>query len=211
MAEGTADSHSTQGSGFPCELVGWEAFYQLARGLVQLIRQSGFEPDLIVAISRGGLVPARVLADHLNLFDLATLKVEHYHAMQRERVARVRYPLMAEVEGRQVLLVDDVSDSGDSFQVALKHLLQKGEPAQLKTAVLHHKRVSSYVPDYFAEQVIDWRWIIYPWAVMEDLNGLRCSMKPRPVTAEMFAERLRQEHTLEVPRQLIEDVLALGR
>jgi len=198
-----------QSGGFPCELIGWEKFYRLTRTLVQRIRQSGFVPELLVAISRGGLVPARVLSDQLNLFDLATLKVEHYHAMHKEPIARVRYPLTAEVEGRRVLLVDDVSDSGDSLQVACEHLYERGRPALLKSAVLHHKQVSSFVPDYFAEAVIDWRWIIYPWALVEDLSGLLHRLKPRPDRVEAFAEGLRREYGLEVPRQALEDVMLL--
>jgi hypoxanthine phosphoribosyltransferase len=193
--------------GFACELIGWEGFYQLARTLTHRIRASGFAPDLIVAISRGGLIPARVLADQLNLFDLATLKVEHYHAMHKEPCALVRYPLMAEVEGRRVLLVDDVSDTGDSLELAIAHLLQRGQPAQLNSAVLHHKQVSRFVPDYFAAKVIDWRWIIYPWAVVEDLRGLRQQMHPRPTSVQAFSEQLQRHYSLKVPGEILEDVL----
>jgi hypoxanthine phosphoribosyltransferase len=196
--------------GYPCELIGWEGFYQLARTLTGRIRTSGFLPDLIVAISRGGLVPARVLADRLDLFDLATLKIEHYHAMHKQPRARVRYPLTAQVEGRRVLLVDDVSDTGDSLQLATEHLLERGRPARLRSAVLHHKRVSSFEPDYFAEAVVEWRWIIYPWAVIEDLNGMLQKMEPRPASAEEFMRRLRREHAIEVSEQIIEDVLTLA-
>jgi hypoxanthine phosphoribosyltransferase len=196
--------------GIPCELVSWEQFYQLARRLARLVREDGFEPEIIVAISRGGLMPARILSDHLNLFDLATLKVEHYHALYKQKVAKIRYPLTAEVAGRRVLLVDDVSDTGDSLQVATAHLLERGEPADLRTAVLHHKRVSSFVPDYFAEELIEWRWLIYPWAVMEDLSSFLAKMEPRPVSSEAFAQYLRQQHALVVPEQILRDVLSLN-
>jgi hypoxanthine phosphoribosyltransferase len=192
----------------PCELIDWDGFYQLARRMVRLIRRTGFVPELIVAISRGGMIPARVLSDHLNLFDLDCLKVEHYHAMYKQKIARVRYPMRAEVEGRRVLLVDDVSDTGDSFQVALAHLLEQGQPARLKTAVLHHKQLSKFVPDFFAEEVIDWRWIIYPWAVVEDLSSLWQKMQPQPGSVEAFSQRLQLDYGLRVPDQVLEDVLA---
>jgi hypoxanthine phosphoribosyltransferase len=204
----TAGSQKAQG--FPCELIGWEGFYRLARKLTQVIRASGFAPELMVAISRGGLVPARVLADQLNLFDLATLKIEHYQAMHKQTSARVRYPLTADVEGRRVLLVDDVSDTGDSLQLATDHLLERGRPALLRSAVLHHKRVSSYQPDYFAETVVEWRWIIYPWAVVEDLSGLWLNMEPRPASTEALVMRLQRDYAIEVPRQIIEDVMSLA-
>lgn len=161
--------------GIPCQLVSWERFYQLARALSRLVHESAFQPDIIVAIGRGGYLPARILSDHLGIFDLTSIKVEHYHGVHKERVAEVRYPLTAQIAGRRVLLVDDVSDSGETFQAAIRHLREQGEAAHLRTAVLHHKRVSGFVPDYYVEEVVEWRWIIYPWAVIEDRSCLLCS------------------------------------
>ncbi|MGC8855160.1 MAG: phosphoribosyltransferase [Halothiobacillaceae bacterium] len=53
------------------ELVSWASFHRLARDLAQRIRASNFQPDMIVAIARGGVVPARVLCDYLDIMDLA--------------------------------------------------------------------------------------------------------------------------------------------
>ncbi|RLJ16995.1 phosphoribosyltransferase [bacterium endosymbiont of Escarpia laminata] len=206
----TTDSSQGGAREIPCELITWEQSYQLARKLARQVREDGFAPEIIVAISRGGLIPARVLSDHLNLFDLATLKIEHYHAVHKDQIARVRYPLTAEIEGRRVLLVDDVSDSGDTFQVAIQHLFEQGEPASLRTAVLHHKRVSRYRPDYFSREVTEWRWLIYPWAVMEDLSSFLREMAPRPETVGAFASSLQMQYAIEVPRQTLEDVLAMA-
>ncbi len=193
----------------PCKLLSWDQCYQMARRLVHLIRKDGYQPDLIVAIARGGLVPARVLSDHLDLFDLASLKIEHYHAVHKERIARVRYPLTAPIEGRQVLLVDDVSDSGDTFDVAIRHLRERGVPAALKTAVLHHKTVSSYRPDYFAEEIVEWHWVIYPWAIMEDLGSLMQKMEPVPETLAGLHEALLGHHGIDVRGKVLEDVLTM--
>ncbi len=206
-----ADSQNQGNRGIPCELITWGQTYQLARNLVWQVRENHFDPEIIVAISRGGLIPARILSDHLNLFDLATLKVEHYHAVHKERTAKVRYPLTAEVGGRRVLLVDDVCDSGDTFQVATEHLHARGEPASLRTAVLHHKRVSSFVPDYFAEEVAEWRWLIYPWAVIEDISSFLLEMEEYPASVEVFALALKQQHAIDVPRQILEDVFAMNK
>jgi hypoxanthine phosphoribosyltransferase len=195
----------------PCELITWDQTYQLARKLARQVRERHFEPEMIVAISRGGLMPARILSDHLNLFDLATLKVEHYHAVYKERLAKVRYPLAAKVEGKHVLLVDDVSDSGDTFEVAVEHLHSRGTPASLRTAVLHHKRVSSFVPDFFAEEIVEWRWLIYPWAVIEDLSSFLLEMHEHPKSVETFASELKKRHAIEVPRQILEDVFAINK
>jgi hypoxanthine phosphoribosyltransferase len=194
----------------PCELVSWQGFYLLAQQLARIIHTAWFRPDVIVAIGRGGYLPARILSDYLNVFDLTDIKIEHYHGAQRREMASVRYPLAADVGGRRVLLVDDVSDSGETFEVATRHLRERGEPAELRTAVLHHKRVSRFIPDYYAEEVVDWRWIIYPWAVIEDLSGFLRAMAPRPASVEAFADYLLEQHGIEVGRATLEDVLAFA-
>ncbi len=193
-----------------CELLSWEQCYQLARNLVRMLRDDGFQPDIIVAIARGGYFAARVLSDHRHQDDLASIKVENYHGARKSPAAHVRYPLTAEVAGKRVLLVDDVSDSGDSFEVALHHLLQRGEPSQLRTAVLHHKSTSEFVPDYFAQEIIAWCWIVYPWAVIEDLSSFLLTMDPRPATLEEFAATLLEKHEITVPRQTLDDVFTLN-
>jgi hypoxanthine phosphoribosyltransferase len=193
-------------SRFPCELVTWGRFYALCRRLAEDIRASGYRPEVIVAIGRGGWMPGRVLADLLELMNLTSFKVEHYHGTHRESLARVRYPLAADLSGLRVLLVDDVSDSGDTFRVALEHLRTRAPPAEVRTAVLHHKIVSAFAPDLYAARVVKWRWIIYPWAVAEDLTGLIRALDPTPSTLESMASALAERHGLRVPRGTLEDV-----
>ena len=64
----------------------------------------------------------------------------------------------------QVLLVDDVTDTGDTLRLAIEHM-QSHNPAQLKVAVLQHKQVSPLEPDFYAQKIVAWRWVIYPWAL----------------------------------------------
>ncbi len=188
---------------FPCELISWERFDELAQQLGDKIVADGFVPDLIIAIARGGYLPARLLSDRLGLFDLDCIRIEHYQGIHKSLQARVRYPLSAEISDRQILLVDDVSDSGDTFEVALKHLKQKGSAAAIRTAVLHHKFTASYRPDYRAVELREWCWIIFPWAVLEDLRSLLARMQPTPNSIDAFAKLLKQRHGLELsPGQL---------
>jgi hypoxanthine phosphoribosyltransferase len=197
--------------GIRCELISWERFYDLARELALAIRRSSLRPDLIVAIGRGGYMPARIVSDYLDVYDLTDIRIEHYHAAHMERAARVRYPLAADITGKRVLLIDDVSDSGSTFETAIQHLREHGEPAQLGTAVLHHKCVSSYKPDLYAEEVSEWHWIIYPWAVMEDLRSFLHDMDPPPATVGDFARQLYARHGIEVGNQTLHDVFAMPR
>ena len=164
---------------------------------------------MIVAIGRGGYVPGRILADQLGLMDLVALRVEHYHGAQKGPVARIRQPLSMGISGRRILLLDDVSDTGDTFDVALEHLRGLGMAERIHTAAIHHKIVSRIEPDFYARKIVKWRWIIYPWAVLEDLSAFALEMEPVPGDPETLGRRLWRERGLRVKRSVLEDVLAL--
>jgi hypoxanthine phosphoribosyltransferase len=192
-----------------CELVSWRRVQYLARKLAERIRVSGYRPTTIVGIARGGLVPARLLCDYLDVYELAALRVEHYHrGADRQPEARIEIPLCKRLDAERVLLVDDVCDRGDSFELALGHVLEFG-PAELRTAALHFKSVSSYRPDYYAHRVVKWRWLIYPWAVIEDLAGFIERMPDRPGDLPGLAKRLRSEYKLKVSEGVLRDAQRL--
>lgn len=193
----------------PCEVISWNHFYAMARRLAHQIDDSSFHPDTIVAIGRGGYLPARILSDYLGLMDLTSFKIEHYIGATRSRHAVVRYPLSADLTDKRVLLVDDVSDSGDTFTTALEHLRSCGTPAEVRTAVLHHKVTSHYTPDYFVQRLVKWRWLIYPWALAEDITSFIRAMHPRPTNADAIAARLADSHGVRIPRRVLLDILAL--
>lgn len=188
------------------EYVSWARFVRLCGALFRQIQAAGFEPDLIIAITRGGYPPARVLADYFGICDLLSLKVEHYRGPEKTRTAVVPYPFPARLEGRRVLVVDDVSDSGDSLAAALDHLGEKGTPEVLRTAVLHHKQTSALTPDYYARRVRKWRWITYPWAVVEDLSVLLRRLEHPPRDADGLRAVLLREYGLRLPQTILAEI-----
>jgi hypoxanthine phosphoribosyltransferase len=192
-----------------CELVSWHQVHTLSRILARRIRHSGFLPDMILAIGRGGYVPGRILADLLGLMELAGIRVEHYHGARKAPQTLIRQPLCVDIEGRRILLVDDVSDTGDTFEVAFAHLRERGNPLDLRTATLHHKLVSRVRPDYFARSIRKWRWLIYPWAVTEDLTAFARDMRPQPGSAQELGQRLWEERGIKAGPEILHDVLAL--
>ena len=195
----------------PCEVISWYRFEELARSLADTIRESNYQPDMIIGICRGGYLPARLLADYFGIMDLASIKIEHYHAMRKHDTAVIRYPLAADVSGKRLLLVDDVSDSGDTFDVAMEHIRQCGAFAQLKTAVLHHKATSTFIPDYRAATVVKWRWLIYPWAVTEDLASFIDAEILLSMPVETIREQLFDHHGISASARQIQSALQLLR
>ena len=182
-----------------CELISWNTVYRLAERLSLSILDSGFRPEVIVAVARGGYVPARILCDFLDLYHLTSIRVVHYASGARKQPeARVTDSICTDIRSRRILIVDDVSDTGDTYEAAITHL-QDFQPREIRTAVLLHKTTAKYQPDFIARRVVKWRWMIYPWAVIEDLGGFIARMSPKPRDAGEIGRRLEAEYGLKLP------------
>ncbi|MGD2111752.1 MAG: phosphoribosyltransferase [Gammaproteobacteria bacterium] len=181
-----------------CELISWAETERLCLRLAGLIRTSGYRPGVVIAIGRGGYVPARLLCDYLHLMDLTSIKIEHYlSGADRQKRAVIRYPLRADIRGLRVLLVDDVNDSGDTLEIATQHL-QAFQPAEIRIAVMHHKAVTRVAVDYCARKITEWRWLIYPWAVNEDISGFLKRQTPAPRSLEEARRLLAERYHIKI-------------
>jgi hypoxanthine phosphoribosyltransferase len=166
-----------------CELISWQEVQRLCLELARQLRASGYQPDRVIAIARGGLIPARLVCDHLDFQVLDSIRVQHYLAgASRQPEATLSYPFCTDITGLRILLVDDVNDSGDSLEVAVSYL-QGLHPGEIRTAVMHQKTSTHFPIDYYAKKIVKWRWLIYPWAVHEDISGFlrRSSSSPESV------------------------------
>ena len=148
--------------------IGWEEAAELCE---ELARRIDFTPDIIIGISRGGLVPARILSDALGIKRVAILGMAFYRRISEKGTCpEITQELGMDVKGNLALLVDDVSDSGKSLLAAKAYL--EGLGAHVKTATMHQKPGTTLVPDYCASLTSD--WIVYPWErheVEKEMDG----------------------------------------
>lgn len=143
----------------------WDRIYEMLVDLALKIRSSGFKPDLIVGVSRGGWAPGRILSDLLENTHTVNIKIEFYVGIGKTaRKPVVTQPLSDNIAGKRVLVVDDVSDTGESLRVAVDHMVAKGA-AGVKTVTVYYKPHSTFKPDFFADSTPD--WIIFPWERLE--------------------------------------------
>lgn len=176
----------------------WNDVQRLAEEIADKIKEDEYKPDILIAVSRGGLGPARIISDQLNNRKLASLQINYYSGLNEKlEKPEVLFPLNADVRGLKVLVIDDVSDSGHSLIAVKKYVEEKGA-AEVKLATLHYKPWSRYKPDYFAEEVE--RWILYPWEPNESIQDLIRILKDRGVSEAELHDRLREigytEHEL---------------
>ena len=146
-------------------MITWEDVERTSQDVAFKIKESGFMPDIVVGILRGGVVPARIISDILGVDDIAVIEIKLYKDFTT-RGARpyLRQPVTIPLKGRRVILVDDVSDTGLTLELALQ-AINLYMPAAVKTATLYIKPWTRIVPDYYSE--ITDKWIVFPWEKWE--------------------------------------------
>jgi hypoxanthine phosphoribosyltransferase len=143
------------------DVVTWD---DLASMVARLAEQTRGHYDVMLAITRGGLVPAGMLAYRLGIRNILVAAVEYYDDAGRPgpRPTFLQFPGDPLLRGQRVLIVDEVWDSGTTIHAVTERVrLAGGIPT---TAVLHFKPGRSKVPgapDHYAATTE--RWVVYPF------------------------------------------------
>lgn len=136
---------------------------------IRLADQLPTHYDLMLVITRGGMVPACIISERLNVRNIVVAAVCFYTGQDEtlERPMFLQFPADELLEGKRILVVDDVWDSGRTIVSVCKRIERVG--GRPDTAVLHYKPgrslFSTECPDFFADQTD--AWIVYPWDVGE--------------------------------------------
>ncbi|MFX1565532.1 MAG: phosphoribosyltransferase [Promethearchaeota archaeon] len=147
------------------EFVWWERLYELCFRLYEQIIESKYQPDVIVGVARGGWIPARILSDLFFTRDTANVKVDLYRGIYaRDQEPQISQKIPRDMKWETPLLVDDISDTGDSLIIAREHLEQRGYKDP-RTATMHMKPWTKHVPDYYVVKTE--AWVVYPWELKE--------------------------------------------
>ena len=151
----------------------WELFGTASRELSAQVVASGWVPDLIIAVARGGLIPAGAISYAIGVKAMGSMNVEFYTGIG-ETLAEpvVLPPLMdaSELPGKKVLVVDDVADSGKTLRMVMELLRHEGlqlggasVPVEARRACIYLKPRSVHRPDYVWRETD--KWINFPWSV----------------------------------------------
>lgn len=152
--------------------ISWSEYGNLAEALAEKIRATGKHYDLVVGIARGGIPVAMVVSDHLDV-KIDFVNVKSYNDIGKRTAPRILSTLVEGVEGKDVLLVDDLVDQGDTM-VFMRRYLSDQKPNSLDTAVMFRKPWSKVEPEYFLETVSE--WVVFPFELGE-VGRQRASME----------------------------------
>lgn len=160
MAEGSTDR----------EVLTWPDFGVAVRELAGCIAESGYRADIILAIARGGLIPAGSLGYALSIKNTYVMNVEYYTGIDTRLDVPVFLPPHLDllgVEDKQFLIVDDVADTGHTLQMVRDFCA--GKVADVRCAVIYEKPRSLIRCEYVWKRTD--RWIEFPWSSEDPVIG----------------------------------------
>lgn len=123
----------------------------------KLVKQmTEFEPQVIVGIARGGLTLAHCLAEGLNLREVQSLRTELYDDTNKREEITIFNSCRFSEDIKRVIIVDDISDSGDTLDVVMKDLISKHQYIEFKSATLFYKKTSIHKPNFWINEANEW-------------------------------------------------------
>lgn len=159
--------------GLEREEMDWAGYGRSARELAQMIADDAYQPDMILAIARGGLFVAGSLGYALAVKNLYVMNVEYYTGVEERRDIPIILPPdvdWVDLDDKRVLIADDVADTGHTLELVRNSALEK--VAEVRSAVLYQKPQSVVDCEYvwcYTE-----KWINFPWSTeppVVDLEG----------------------------------------
>jgi hypoxanthine phosphoribosyltransferase len=182
----------------------WSQIYDMLLSQAQKIHSSSYDPDIIVSVARGGVIPARILTDLLETSEFAMIQVEFYVDIARPTLQpTLKQPLTHDITGKKMLLVDDIADTGKSLKLAKTHLEQRGA-SQIMTATLYTKPQSTTTPDFFERQTS--RWVVFPWDAKETFRMIAQKQQGRRSLNHEIAKLVKAGLPKQVAQKLLEDM-----
>jgi len=141
----------------------WTKFYKDCLFLGKKIKKSGEKIDRIIAISRGGLIPARILSDFLTL-PISNIVISSYKNLKQLKEPEIIEVAEIDLKDKSILIVDEVSDTGKTFIRALKYFKTK-TVKKIITAASYIKPKTQFIPNFY-QKLIN-AWVVFPYDLRE--------------------------------------------
>jgi uncharacterized protein len=190
---------------FPCKIVTFDEMAKWTLDVARQIQDCRFKPTVIVGLTRGGWIPARLLCDHLHVKKLYAVKTEHWGVTaNQDGRALLTQELNVKIEDESVLVVDDITDSGESLQLAIAHVKDL-KPKEIMTATLLHITHSGIEPNFYSVRVPkeEWTWFIFPWNLHEDLRTLIPKAFAGGKTEEEIRKAFKENFKIDLSEELV--------
>ena len=127
-------------------------------------RLKGTNFDSVVGVSRGGLIPATIISEKMKVRQLRTVGVRSYQLSGlSKRSKSVLYQSCSPYLVGNILVIDDIADTGETFKFLLDHFNKNKQITKIITCSLFVRRSSGFIPDYYHTDIIGNEWVVFPW------------------------------------------------
>ena len=138
----------------------YELFVKDTQVLVDKCRD--FEPEILLAVARGGLTLSHLMAQAMDMRNLYTLNSIHYEGELKLDTFNI-FNIPDVSHAKKVLIVDDIVDSGETMREILKVLSEKFPNVEFKLATLFYKKTAVLRTDYSVREANE--WIDFFWEI----------------------------------------------
>jgi hypothetical protein len=151
----------------------WQDVDKMITGMLSRLQPFNF--DMVIAITRGGIVPAAIIAERLAIQQVLVASVAFYEDEEHDLDWPVfmQFPDDSLLRGQHALIVDDIWDRGKQIMSVTERVKYAG--GRSHSVVLHYKPHRSQfpdkAPDLYGAQTED--WIIYPWDAERGKFGVK--------------------------------------
>ncbi len=181
-------------------IVDWEKLRHFTKILARKIRESKYEPNIIVGILKGGWALARLLCDYINGKDMISLAAKQWELHEQASPNLFNKNLL----GKKVLMVYDVIDE-KSMEKSIRYLASS-KPDSIKTLSLFCFR-GDIKPDYCAEEISD-ELVIFPWNFMNSTRKIIYNLnKIGEIDVKSIRSRLKRSLNITLEEEVIDEIL----
>jgi xanthine phosphoribosyltransferase len=123
------------------------------------------EFDYIVAITRGGLIPAFLVARITNIRNVDTFMCQSYTDDHQKHSIEYVKKDYSHLKGKKILVIDELVETGDTMEFVVNKLAEF-EPTMIKTFVVFRKDITKFEPDFYIKDVAK-EWIYFKYDEVE--------------------------------------------
>ena len=119
-----------------------------------------YNPDALISIARGGMTIGHFLGENLDMRNVYTINAKHYDDTTKlKEVKLFNFPNLENHE--KIVLVDDISDSGDTLEAIIKVLKKDYPNLDIKVATIFYKKNTKVMPNFYIKETNE--WIVFFW------------------------------------------------